>query len=239
VTETIASGPPLMPGGGISKRPLHFIIAADCSGSMTGEKIQALNYAVADMLPHLAEWERTQEQARVLVRAVSFGEEVRWHVAEPTPVTELRWPPLRAKGPTPMGGALAAIATVLAPGQLERRALRPALLLITDGRPTDKDDGFDRGLDALMATPAGRSALRLALAIGDDAVHEPLNRFIGDSTVPVLVADRAEEIADRLIAASIAVSRMSEIGADRDAIARQVLASDAMGSTVTDADTIV
>ena len=180
VTVTSSGDQPLMPGGGISKRPLHFIIAADCSGSMTGEKIQALNYAVADMLPHLAEWERTQEQARVLVRAVSFGEEVRWHVAEPTPVGTLRWPPLRAKGPTPMGEALATIAAALAPGQFERRALRPAILLITDGRPTDKDDGFDRGLGALMATAAGRAALRLALAIGDDAVHDPLDRFIGD-----------------------------------------------------------
>jgi uncharacterized protein YegL len=228
-----------MPGGGISKRPLHFIIAADCSGSMTGEKIQALNYAVADMLPHLAEWERTQEQARVLVRAVSFGEEVRWHVAEPTPAAELRWPPLQAKGPTPMGQALSVIASALAPGQIERRALRPALLLITDGRPTDKEDGFDRGLAALMNTPAGRSALRLALAIGDDAVQEPLRSFIGDPSVPVLVADSAEEIAERLIAASIAVSRMSEIGVDREAIARQVLAGDVMGPTVTDGDTIV
>jgi len=239
VTLTSPGDQPLMPGGGISKRPLHFIIAADCSGSMTGEKIQALNYAVADMLPHLAEWERTQEQARVLVRAVSFGEEVRWHVAEPTPVATLRWPPLRAKGPTPMGAALAEIAAALAPGHFERRALRPAILLITDGRPTDKEDGFDRGLDALMATSAGRAALRLALAIGDDAVHEPLDRFIGDANVPVLVADSAEEIADRLIAASIAVSRMSEIGVDRDAIARQVLTGGGVSSTITDEDTIV
>src|SRR4029077_2779864 len=54
-----------MPGGGISRRPLHFIILADCSGGMKGEKIQALNFAIADMLPHLAAWERDQEQAQV------------------------------------------------------------------------------------------------------------------------------------------------------------------------------
>jgi len=47
-----------VPGGGISRRPLHFIILADCSASMRGEKIQALNYAIADMMPHLAAWER-------------------------------------------------------------------------------------------------------------------------------------------------------------------------------------
>jgi uncharacterized protein YegL len=221
IDEPTATGD-VMPGGGISKRPLHFIIAADCSGSMTGEKIQALNFAVADMLPHLADWERTQEQARVLIRAVSFGDEVRWHVQEPTPVSELRWPALRPKGPTPMGAALELIAAELQPERIERRALRPAILLITDGRPTDRDDGFDRGLSALLSTPAGRSALRLAVAIGEDAVHEPLRRFIADPEVPVLVADSAEEIADRLVAASIAASRMSEVGADRDALTRRL-----------------
>jgi uncharacterized protein with von Willebrand factor type A (vWA) domain len=49
-----------MPGGGISRRPLDFIILADCSASMRGEKIQALNYAIASMMPHLAAWERDQ-----------------------------------------------------------------------------------------------------------------------------------------------------------------------------------
>src|SRR5208282_899522 len=36
----------LMPGGGVARRPLHFIVMADCSGSMKGEKMQALNYAL-------------------------------------------------------------------------------------------------------------------------------------------------------------------------------------------------
>lgn len=209
-----------MPGGGISRRPLDFFILADCSGSMKGEKIQALNFAIADMLPHLAAWERDQEQAAMRVRAIAFGDEAVWHVAEATPVARLRWPPLQAAGRTRMGRALHMVAGAL--NHLERRALRPAVILITDGRPTDD---FDAGLAAVMAEPAGRSALRLAVAIGRDAELEPLERFIGDSSVPVLVADSAEEIADRLIAASIAVSRLSEVhvGAGHDANAKGVL----------------
>jgi hypothetical protein len=35
-----------MPGGGVARRPLHFIVMADCSGSMKGEKMQALSYAL-------------------------------------------------------------------------------------------------------------------------------------------------------------------------------------------------
>jgi hypothetical protein len=78
---------PRMPGGGISRRPLHFIILADCSGGMKGEKIQALNFAIADMLPHLAAWERDQEQAQVFIRAIAFATGPWWHIAEPQP-----WP---------------------------------------------------------------------------------------------------------------------------------------------------
>lgn len=214
----------LMPGGGISKRPLHVIIAADCSGSMVGEKIQSLNYAIAVMLPQLADWDREQENASVFVRVVTFGDEVKWHIAEPTPVDELRWTPLEiAEGAvTSMGGALRAMASVLGADRLERRALRPVLLLVTDGMPTDD---FDGGLAELMDTPGGRAALRLAVAIGHDAAHEPLNRFIGNASLPVLVADNAEDIPELLVAVSIAVSRMSEVRADRQAVAESLLRS--------------
>jgi uncharacterized protein YegL len=231
-----------MPGGGISRRPLHFIILADCSGGMKGEKIQALNFAIADMMPHLAAWERDQEHAQVFVRAVAFATEPRWHIAEPVAVSEIRWKPLLPvpKGLTNMGPAFAMVADALAPGRLERRALRPALLLITDGLSTDLPGAFEAGLAALMAQPAGRAALRLAVAIGRDAQSEALNRFIGDPSVPVLVADNTEDIADRLVAASLAVSRMSEVGADRSALARKLLGlPEGVPRGIFDQDTIV
>src|ERR1700677_414366 len=128
-------------------------------------------------------------------------------------VGELRWKPLRfvEKGLTNMGRAFETVATSLQSGQLERRALRPALLLITDGLPTDPPGSFESGLGTLMSVPAGRSAMRLAVAIGRDASSESLTRFINDPAVPVLVADSTEDIADRLVVASIALSRMSEV----------------------------
>jgi uncharacterized protein YegL len=213
-----------MPGGGISRRPLHLIILADCSGGMKGEKIQALNYAIADAMPHLEEWEQDQEQAQVFVRAIAFATEPRWHIPDPVPVAGIRWKPLEPvyKGLTNMGAAFALAAQALTPGRIERRALRPALLLITDGLATDPPGAFEAGLGTLMAQPAGRAALRLSLAIGRDAQSDALNRFIGDPSVPVLVADSTEDIADRLVAASLAVSRMSESGANQGAVARNL-----------------
>jgi len=222
---TISQGATIMPGGGISRRPLHFIVLADCSGSMRGEKMQALNYAIAEMLPNLIAWEQEQEKAQILVRVVAFADTPRWHVEEPVPVARLRWKALQhvERGRTNMGPAFRMVAEALSPERLERRALQPALLLVTDGLPTDPPGQFEAGLSALLALPAGRAAVRLAVAIGRDANSEALNRFIANPQVPVLVADSTDQIADRLVTASIALSRMSEVGVDRDALATQLL----------------
>lgn len=215
-----------MPGGGVAKRPLHFIVMADCSGSMKGEKMQALNYALRSMLPHLVAWERDQVQAQLLIRILSFATVPRWHVRDPLPVADLLsgWHNLEYvhQGRTNMGPAFAVTADVLGPERLERRALRPAILLITDGLPTDPPGGFETGLTALTRTPAGRSALRVAVAIGRDANSEPLNRFRSPDT-PILVANSTDDIVERLVAASIAVSRMTEAGADARSLAQTLM----------------
>jgi uncharacterized protein YegL len=215
----------MMPGGGISKRPLHVFVLADCSGSMKVDgKIQALNFAIASMLPQLAAWESGQEQAQVFVRAIAFANEASWHIGTPVPVGELRWPALHhvEKGLTSMGAAFNLVGEALQPDRLESRALRPAILLITDGRPTDPAE-FESGLRALSSIPAGRSAIRLAVAIGRTANSDYLRRFIDDPAVPVLVAGSIEQITSQLICASLAVSRLSEVGADRHHVADRLM----------------
>jgi uncharacterized protein YegL len=179
-------------------------------------RMQALNFAIASMLPHLAAWERDQEQAQVFVRAIAFGDTAQWVVSDPVPLRTMRWTPLSfvEKGLTAMGAALRLLADELQPGKLEDRALRPAILLITDGRPTDPAE-FDEGLRILMGTQAGHASIRLAVAIGRGANSEYLARFIGNPAIPVLVADNAEQITDQLLAASLAMSRMSVVGAKR------------------------
>jgi uncharacterized protein YegL len=207
-----------MPGGGIARRPLHVLILADCSGSMKGEKIQALNFAIAQMMQQLAAWEDEQERAQILVRAIAFATEPRWHVGEPLPVTHLRWAPLAVVtgGRTNMGPAFRMAASVLGKDQMPRRAFNPALLLVTDGMPTDDQAEFDAGLDALMSQPAGRHALRMAVAIGRDARSEALTRFIADPKVPVLVAGNVDQIADQLRLVTLAVTGVRSWADDPD-----------------------
>src|SRR5215471_3423762 len=93
----------LMPGGGVARRPLHFIVMADCSGSMKGEKMQALNYALRSMLPHLIDWERDQLQAQLLIRILAFASTPVWAVAEPVALAESG---VRADGPDQHGSGV-------------------------------------------------------------------------------------------------------------------------------------
>ena len=91
----------------LSNRPLHFIYLCDCSGSMAAQgKMQALNQAIRQSLPGMAEVARENPEARVLVRAVRFADQAAWHLAEPTPVQHLQWRDLEAGGITAMGDAV-------------------------------------------------------------------------------------------------------------------------------------
>jgi uncharacterized protein YegL len=196
----------VMPGGGIARRPLHVILLADCSGSMTGAKIQALNFAIGDMLQHFASWEREQEK-RILIRAIAFANEPRWHIAEPQPASQMTWRALSVvpRGRTNMGPAFRMLAQALLDDQASRGP-RPVLVLITDGLPTDEPADFEAGLSELLSVPAGRDAMRIAVAIGSNARSDALTRFIGNSSLPVLVAGDVEQIADQLHRASLWVT---------------------------------
>jgi len=165
------------PRDGLAGRPLHFFFIADCSGSMHADgKIQALNQAIREALPHMKKAAEDNPQAQVLVRAVRFSSGASWHVAAPTPIADFTWTDLTAGGVTDLGKALKLVAEELRIPPMSQRALPPVIILITDGEPTDDWAG---GVKALMDQPWGRKAVRLAIAIGDDANPEILQKFIG------------------------------------------------------------
>ena len=65
------------------------------------------------------------------------------------------------------------------------------LVLISDGQPTDD---FAGGLQALMNEPWGRKAVRISIAIGEDADQEVLKRFIGNPELKPLQANNPEAL---------------------------------------------
>jgi uncharacterized protein YegL len=191
------------PGGELASRPLHFIWIADGSGSMQQDgKIQALNTAIREAIPHMQKVAEDNPNAQVLVRAVRFSSGAQWHISQPTPVADFTWQDISADGETDMGKALALVAEQLKMPPMSDRALPPVLVLISDGQPTDD---FDSGLKALMEQPWGKKAVRIAIAIGQDADNEILQKFIGHSELKPLAANSPEALVKHIKWASTAV----------------------------------
>jgi len=191
------------PGGELATRPLHFFWICDCSGSMQADgKIQSLNNAIKDAIPHMRRAADENPNAQVFVRALKFSNGAQWHVAEPTPVEDFKWDDLRAEGMTDMGRALTMLSDQLRIPPMTDRALPPVLVLISDGQPTDD---FESGLKALMDVPWARRAVRIAIAIGDDADQETLRRFNANAEIPPLQANNAETLVNYIRWASTAV----------------------------------
>ncbi|HEY7838153.1 MAG TPA: hypothetical protein VIC54_06110 [Terriglobales bacterium] len=193
------------PGGELASRPLHFFWICDCSGSLQADgKIQSLNNAIREAIPHMQQAAAENPNAQVLVRVLRFSDGAQWHVATPTPIADFKWTDLQAEGVTDMGRAIAMVAEQLKIPPMTDRALPPVLVLVSDGQPTDD---FGEALKKLMDVPWARRAVRIAIAIGDDADHGPLRAFIGHAEFPVLQANNAESLVNYIRWASTAVLR--------------------------------
>lgn len=184
------------PGGEIASRPLYFFWLADCSGSMARDgKIQALNNAAREALPHMREVAAGNPHARPLLRVMRFATRAEWVTPVAIAIDTFSWSELQAAGVTNLGAALELLARELQSPAMPQRALPPVLVLVSDGQPTDD---FEAGLAALGAVPWGAKAVRLGIAIGRDADHEVLARFIADPEVPILEANAPEALVRQM-----------------------------------------
>ena len=179
-------------GGALAARPLQFIWIADCSGSMEGKKIESLNFGIREAIPEMRLVADENPNAQILVRAIRFADGAKWHVETPTVIHDFKWADLTTTGLTDMGKALELAAEALHVKNMPERGLPPVLVLLSDGQPTDD---FARGLKTLMDQPWGAKAVRIAIAVGDDADLDVLQKFIGNTEVKPLQAGNAKDLA--------------------------------------------
>ncbi len=201
------------PGGEISSRPLHFFWIVDCSGSMQMDgKIQELNTAIKEALPHMKKVADENPNADILLRALSFSSGAQWHVSQPTALDIFEWNNLTAGGVTDMGKAFTMLAEQLKIPPMTDRALPPVLVLLSDGQPTDD---YKKGLDALMSQPWGKKAVRVAIAIGQDADEDVLQQFIDHPEFKPLRANNPETLAKQIKWVSTAVLKSASAPASQ------------------------
>ena len=194
-----------LPGGEMSSRILDFFWIADCSGSMDGEKIQTLNYAIRQTIPDMRKEADDNPNASIMVRAIKFSDGAQWHLPDATPIDNFNWTDLVAGGVTSMGMALELVAQELSNFPTQTKRLPPVLVLLTDGQPTDD---FKKGLDQLMSIPWGKKAVRIAIAIGKDVDITVLEQFTGNKEL-VLEAKNPQLLVKFIKWASTVVKNVS------------------------------
>ncbi|MBN2390674.1 MAG: tellurium resistance protein [Anaerolineae bacterium] len=177
-------------------------------------KIQALNMAIREAIPHMQKVASENPNAQVLVRAIKFSSGAQWHISQPTPVEDFKWVDLKADGVTDMGKALTMVADQLKIPPMTDRALPPVLVMISDGQPTDS---FEKGLRKLMDEPWGKKAVRIAIAIGKDADHSVLQKFIGHNEIKPLQANNPEALVNYIKWVSTAVLKSASSPASQAA----------------------
>lgn len=193
------------PGGELATRPLHFFWVVDCSGSMYGEKIGALNNAIQSTIPEMRDAASNNPNAELLVRTLKFATGASWVTTTPVNIDDFAWNDLDAGGVTDLGAAFEMLAAQLTIPPMTDRALPPVIVLLSDGQPTDD---YKKSLDKLLHLPWGKKAVRIAISIGQDADDDVLYEFTGNREL-VLQANNPEALVKCIKWASTAASLVS------------------------------
>lgn len=211
----------IRPGGKVDSLPLHFVWIADCSMSMAQDgKIQSLNQAIREAVPHMRRVDDENPRGRILVRSLAFDTNARWHQGQPVDVHSFQWKDLQARGKTAMGAALEKVGRAFEVDKMPQNALPPVLVLVSDGQPTDS---FKAGYREMMSRPWCQKAVRMAISIGRDADEGVLRKFIGrGQEVGPLQANNPEQLAEQIEWVSTEVVRAASAPKSRLAGQSQV-----------------
>lgn len=175
----------------LTPRPLPVILLLDASGSMAqNDKINLLNTAVGQMIKSFAQ--EDNHQAEIYVAVIVFSGKLAHLQQDLQSAKSIKYQPFIAEGKTPMGAAFqVAQALIEDTNKIPSRAYSPTLFLVSDGEPTDD---WESPLQTLLSSERASKAARFAMAIGDDANVQMLQKFVSDPPKRVFKATEVSQI---------------------------------------------
>jgi uncharacterized protein YegL len=205
----------------IFRRTMILFFVIDTSGSMDGSKIGAVNTAIEEVIPAIREVSEENADAQIKIAVLEFSSGARWITANgPVETEQFRWNYLDAAGVTDFGAACKALNEKLSTKAFMQEATgsyAPAIFLLSDGEPTDN---WSRELAALKQNNWFKAAVKVAIAIGDEANKDVLKEFTG--TMEAVLESRSVATLKKMIkfvsvrASQVASksSNASDVGAD-------------------------
>ena len=173
----------------------NIIFLLDTSGSMYGERINQLNYAMSETLNVLVE-ESFKQETDVYVRVLEFNSNVRWVMGSKEKGVAIEdaartWQNLAANGGTDTATAIEECLKSLKTDYIGIRNKKPIVILITDGDSNDRR-AMESATDKLKVAMSGNSGkekiIRIAIGVQDYNAGE-LNYFASKGTI---ITDESE-----------------------------------------------
>lgn len=204
------------------ERALPIFILADTSGSMAGEKIQAVNIAIRDMISTLRNVNDIRGVFKICI--ITFGGDKVTIQQYPTDVRKIEFIELEAAGKTPMGKAISVVAELVENQEIvHSNDYLPTIVLLSDGYPTDFPGGRNATIDEYMIWEPivnmqqgerSKKCMRVAMSVDEGTDTAMLKAFLNNGTEPMLAID-AEDIAKMFKWLTMStISRMSSINPD-------------------------
>lgn len=217
------SDAPVLPIDEIAKRDLEFFLLADCSSSMSGEKIATLNHVMREIvtsdLPSVLD---NQPNVQMNFRVIAFSSDARFSIGpDPVPLENVSWKELSANGTTATADAINLLCTQLATERMPKRGLPPVCILISDGMCTQSAEEYEGAIKSLEALPWGKKSIRLAIGIGRmgmDLDEDELKKFVMPAfrdEIGVLNAQNKSQLVKYIRWASVAASIASSMTKSR------------------------
>jgi uncharacterized protein YegL len=152
-------------------------------------KMDILNVAVKKMLDIFSEEKKMDSE--IIVSIITFGDTADLFIS-PTKASEIEWTDMAAKGETALGAALKRTKEMIEDKKITlSRAYRPAIVLVSDGKPTDN---WKEPLDDFINAGRSKKCDRMAMAIGKDADKAVLERFIDGTDHKLFFSEDATKI---------------------------------------------
>ena len=175
----------------IARRTMVLFFVVDTSGSMAGDKIGSVNDAIRETVPDLRDLSDSNPDAAIKVAALQFDTDARWLYPQPVDSADFQWNDLQVGGLTSLGLALGKLNEKLSKSQFLQEAagsFAPVIILLSDGGPTDD---YKKGLEDIKKNNWFKHAIKVAIAIGNDADKNVLAQFTGSSEAVIEVHNTA------------------------------------------------
>jgi uncharacterized protein YegL len=171
----------------VARRTMVLFFVIDTSGSMEGSKIGTLNSVVEDVIPEIRQISNENTDAQIKIAVLEFSEGAKWHTSSPMDLAGYSWIYLNADGITDLGAACKTLNEKLSIDAFMgdvAGSFAPAIFLLSDGVPTDD---YKKPLSDLWQNNWFKKAIKVAIAIGNDANKAVLKEFTGNSETVLTV----------------------------------------------------